>query len=243
MLIQPNQTLHETMDDLDFKLFNLEKKHKEHQFNLSDIGDFLPVGLLINHKNGSNLYMNKYSEQTLNLTSDEVKALGREYQNTILYDAEEYERIKAQIDRFFERKDETEVLSFFQRIRPYGQEEYEWMYITSKLFKRDSEKDPEERLMVACPVSMMGDMTKKVNRVLEENVYMKKNFNKFARLTRREKEVLSLVAQGYNTPSIADMLFISPHTVEQHRKNINYKIETNSFAELIRFAIAFDLAG
>jgi DNA-binding CsgD family transcriptional regulator len=70
---------------------------------------------------------------------------------------------------------------------------------------------------------------------------MKKNFRKFASLTKREKEILTLLALGYNSPSIAEELFISRYTVEQHRKNIKSKIEHKSFAELIRFAIAFDL--
>ena len=70
---------------------------------------------------------------------------------------------------------------------------------------------------------------------------MRKNFKKFAALTRREKEIVSLVALGNNNPQIAERLFISRHTVEQHRKNINRKLEFNTYRELILFAEVFEL--
>ena len=241
MFTSQNKTFGEIKDDLDLNLFSIDKKRKEKKFDIQDIGDFLPVGLLINHKNGSNKYMNRMSEQTLNFSMADLKKIGSDYQVKISYDVEEMDKIKKIIDGFYNRNDESEILSFFQRVRPYRSDNYEWMYITSKLYRRDPEKKPDERLVVACPVSLMGSMAKKINRVLDENYYMKKNFKKFAALTKREKEILSLLAQGYNNPSIADILFISRYTVEQHRKNLNAKIACKNFSELIRFAMAFDL--
>jgi DNA-binding CsgD family transcriptional regulator len=70
---------------------------------------------------------------------------------------------------------------------------------------------------------------------------MKNNFQIFSDLTRREKEIISLLAQGYDNPTIADKLFISRYTVEQHRKNIRSKTGFKRLAEIIRFAITFDL--
>ncbi len=43
-------------------------------------------------------------------------------------------------------------------------------------------------------------------------------------LTRREKEILDLIANGYSNQQIADELFISPHTVKTHLHNIFKKI-------------------
>ena len=241
MFTSQNKTFREIQNDLDVNLFSIDKKFKEKKFDITDIGDFLPVGLLINHKDGSNVYMNRMSEQTLNFSTDDLKELGSDYTSKICYDADEMRKLKKLINGFYERNDESEILSFFQKVRPFGSDEYEWMFITSKLFKRDREAPPKERLLVACPIKFMGNLSKKINRVLDENHYMKKNFKKFALLTKREKEVLMLLAQGQNNPAIADMLFISRYTVEQHRKNINSKIECKNFSELIRFAMAFDL--
>lgn len=56
------------------------------------------------------------------------------------------------------------------------------------------------------------------------------------RLTRRENEVLKLVAQGMSTNDIAEKLFISFNTVESHRKNLKTKFGARNGAELIRMA-------
>lgn len=56
------------------------------------------------------------------------------------------------------------------------------------------------------------------------------------RLTRRESEVLKLMAEGHSTQSIADTLFISFNTVESHRKNLRSKFGVHNGAELIRMA-------
>ena len=57
------------------------------------------------------------------------------------------------------------------------------------------------------------------------------------RLTRREMEVLQLVSEGVTTAGIATRLFISPQTVETHRKNLMQKFKVNNAASLIRKAI------
>jgi len=56
-------------------------------------------------------------------------------------------------------------------------------------------------------------------------------------LTRREKEVLQLIAEGLTNPQIAEKLFISPLTVDSHRKNLLTKLNVNNTAALIRLAV------
>lgn len=53
-------------------------------------------------------------------------------------------------------------------------------------------------------------------------------------LTRREKEVLLLIAQGLTNPQIAEQLFISLSTVESHRKSLMAKLNTSNTASLLR---------
>lgn len=55
-------------------------------------------------------------------------------------------------------------------------------------------------------------------------------------LTRREKEVLGLIADGMTNAAIAQKLFISVATVETHRKNLLAKLEAKNTASLIRKA-------
>lgn len=56
-------------------------------------------------------------------------------------------------------------------------------------------------------------------------------------LTKREYQVLGLVAQGKTNKQIADELFISVKTVETHKTHILEKLNLSNAAELIRYAI------
>ena len=57
-------------------------------------------------------------------------------------------------------------------------------------------------------------------------------------LTRREKEVLELIADGMTNAEIAQKLFISVTTVDTHRKNLLAKFETKNTAALIKIAVS-----
>ena len=59
----------------------------------------------------------------------------------------------------------------------------------------------------------------------------------YASLSKREKEVLPLVALGYNNRDIAEKLFISVKTVEVHKANIRKKLEVDSYADLLRYSM------
>ncbi len=60
-------------------------------------------------------------------------------------------------------------------------------------------------------------------------------------LTRREKEVLLLIAEGMTNNAIADKLFVSSTTVDSHRKNLLTKFDAKNTATLIRSAAHFQL--
>ena len=60
-------------------------------------------------------------------------------------------------------------------------------------------------------------------------------------LTHREKEVLHLIAEGYTNHQMAEKLFISPHTIDSHRKNLLNKFEVKNTAALINSAVKHNL--
>lgn len=55
-------------------------------------------------------------------------------------------------------------------------------------------------------------------------------------LTRREKEILVLLAEGFTTPEIAEKIFVSHWTVDGHRKSIMTKLNVKNTASLIKYA-------
>ena len=63
----------------------------------------------------------------------------------------------------------------------------------------------------------------------------------YSALTPREQEVLRLLAEGLSAKEIADKLFISQKTVENHRTNIMNKLHLHSTVELIRYAAKYGL--
>ncbi|CAM5356550.1 DNA-binding response regulator OS=Streptomyces chartreusis OX=1969 GN=CP983_39475 PE=4 SV=1 [Streptomyces chartreusis] len=60
-------------------------------------------------------------------------------------------------------------------------------------------------------------------------------------ITDREEEILKLVAEGHTSQEIADLLVISPKTVESHRANLLQKLGLKDRLELTRYAIRVGL--
>ena len=56
-------------------------------------------------------------------------------------------------------------------------------------------------------------------------------------LTPREKEILQLISEGYTNPQIAEKIFLSPFTVDSHRKNLMAKLGVKNTATLIKLAV------
>jgi DNA-binding NarL/FixJ family response regulator len=64
---------------------------------------------------------------------------------------------------------------------------------------------------------------------------------RYESLTRREQEVLRLLAEGLSAKKVAEKLFISPKTVENHRTNIMNKLDLHGTIELVRYAARLGL--
>ena len=60
-------------------------------------------------------------------------------------------------------------------------------------------------------------------------------------LTKREKEILKLVGEGYKNKEIAKLLYISSKTVEKHRSNLMTKLDLHNSASLTAYAIKMGL--
>ncbi|GJM64592.1 hypothetical protein PEDI_51440 [Persicobacter diffluens] len=96
-------------------------------------------------------------------------------------------------------------------------------------------------ISTSLPFNQVNHLTKKVNLALNDNVFMRKNWEKFASLSKREREVFNLIATGKSNTEIGELLFVSRETIKRHRKNIYYKLEINSIAGVLRYARAFVL--
>ena len=76
---------------------------------------------------------------------------------------------------------------------------------------------------------LIGDYLERVNKGEEQDSY--------AKLSEREKEVLQLTAQGYNSAEIGEMLALSANTVETYRRRCFEKLGIQHRSELVRYAL------
>lgn len=80
-----------------------------------------------------------------------------------------------------------------------------------------------------------------VFRLLNNRGQNRSQRDPYSTLTAREQEVLRLLAEGFTTREIAQQLYISPKTVENHRANLMKKLKLGSPVELIRYAARIGL--
>ncbi|WP_163337084.1 response regulator transcription factor [Desulfopila sp. IMCC35008] len=69
------------------------------------------------------------------------------------------------------------------------------------------------------------------------NSYRSDKRNLFQELTRREKQILQFVVDGYTSRQVADQLGLSPRTVDHHRSNLLKKFQMNNSVDLVNFAV------
>ena len=108
------------------------------------------------------------------------------------------------------------------------------------------------RQMVACDVNAIvmkdedtTELLTAISSVLDGNNYFSPHFRdcceqmeRYQPLSGREHEILKLIAEGLMTKDIADRLFVSPNTIEFHRKRIMRKLGVTNMAQLVKEGIA-----
>ncbi len=185
-------------------------------------------------------YLSQVGLQALGTTLPALRALGSGFGARYLNpcDAAEYgPKLAARLAR----GGDHEQVSLFQQMRADARQDWAWYLSAVRVFMRDEAGQPLLALTVACPLHPLSHLTPQVARLLDEHVFLRAKQPLFALLTRRERQVLALLALGKNSAAIADELFISAHTVITHRRNINAKLHPETQHELARFAYAFDL--
>jgi FixJ family two-component response regulator len=66
-------------------------------------------------------------------------------------------------------------------------------------------------------------------------------WDKYARLSKREREVMALVVKGMLNKQVADELSISEITVKAHRGRVTQKMNAPSLADLVKMAAALSV--
>jgi len=84
-------------------------------------------------------------------------------------------------------------------------------------------------------------VSKRVMGKFSQMTSNRNDFIRYGKLTHREKEILQLIAEGKSNIEIAEKLFISLKTVENHRMNVMRKLDLHKSIDLIKFALRLGL--
>ena len=98
-------------------------------------------------------------------------------------------------------------------------------------------------LIRACRAMMRGEpfMYPQTEHLLLSHAVSAEDAADVSQLTRREAQILALIAEGHTAREIAEQLVISPRTVDRHRENLLDKLELRNRVELTRYAIRVGL--
>lgn len=216
-------------------LFLIEKLIKEHNISLEDIGDKIPAFFHFNNPDLTISYLNKNGCDWIGHSKEEINKMGYDFFLKYIHP----DTLKFVFPRFLEfyrKQDTTKTICDFQKIWDPNEKTFKICLTVSKLCK-----SKPGFLTITQPLDSLEQYAKKIKRIIEEDVYARSNHHKYESLTTREKEIVVLLLKGLNNPQVADQLYISRRTVEQHRKNINRKLAISSFADLYKFGYAFDM--
>lgn len=137
--------------------------------------------------------------------------------------------------RDFFRHHKKETFTAFYKFR-HANGEFLWFYTAARLFKYDPAREIFEVLGVTLNLSEELTYGKNLKLFAQEKL-QKTNHKNINRITPREKEIIKYIANGFKMREIAELLGLSVHTVNNHRKNILIKLEMKNLAALVNFAV------
>ena len=219
----------------------LQQRMEEKIACFKDFFEELPAVVIIHYGSSQQVaYMSQRGLNILGVTLEQLLEAAADYDNTFFKPEESGEYYPKLFEKLYAFGDD-EQLTYFQHV--WSAKEVRWkLYLTaSKVFMRNDEGAAALILTTSTPVDEKHTMYSRVERLLEENAFLRSNKDLFASLTRREKEIIKLIAIGKNSTEIAAEFNLSEETIKTHRRNIKRKLNAESNYDIVRFAQAFDL--
>ncbi|RFN57840.1 response regulator transcription factor [Marixanthomonas ophiurae] len=143
-----------------------------------------------------------------------------------------------------EEKDGIDIMTEFKQLKTVPVV-YLTAYDSHDILKRAKQTMPfayllkpfnEVQLKVTIDLAYLN-YQKENDSIIENSDYTEQ----LEELTKREKEILVVIASGKTSKETGEYLNISSHTVEKHKKNIKKKLDLNTVGELVGFAMRSNL--
>ena len=230
-------TEREALADVAKNLHLLKNDLSEGLLDFADIKRIVPCYVHLNSSDDAAIkYVDLDVIKYFPISQEDVQKDGMDALTKICHPSD-LVKVTGSVANFFSNRDTWDSLSIIERLKNRGAPADEFnLYFT--VFRSFNES---QCLGITVPVSNVNNIANRLNELLDEHDFLKKNFERFTLLTKQEKKILQLLATGSNNPEISEKLSISRRTVENHRKSINKKLEIKNFAHLMRFAKAFNL--
>ncbi len=221
---------------------SLQQRIREKIATLRAIEEDSPSIIIVHLlKESSAIYMSPRGLDFLGITMEELTAMGAEY-HPRFFNMAFAENYVPKILGLLGRNNNDEIISYVQQVRASEKDEWTWYQSCTKIYLRDDEGDPVLIITNAIPLDAGSYIDPvKAERLLEENNFLRNNYHAFDQLTKREQEILRMMAIGDSSSRMAKKLHISPTTASTHRRNIKKKLRIKTNYDVMRFAQAFDL--
>lgn len=181
-------------------------------------------------------YTNKRHLELTGYSQEQIRAECPQFLNNIVH-PESLKSIRKFLPDFYATQNSHQTMFFIQYTQLAGDPHFSPIITFTKAPCKKVD------LVIRMPLKLekMGTMASKLDQIVEMDQFKLKHFKLFQKLTVREIEVLTLLANGHNNPQIAEDLCLSRQTIETHRKNLKRKLELHSFRDLMKYAFAFNL--
>lgn len=204
---------------------------------VSTLADDMPAPVHFNHARTLEIQLtNRVHAELTGYYFDEIQAIGVDFLPLVMH-PRTLTVAPTILPSFHAQKDSTQVMTFMQYIKPRGDSDY----LPVITFAKPPEDDTSPIVCISPFPSDFDRLSRKMERVVEMDTFQFKHFERFQSLTKREVQVLRMLATGHNNRQIAEALSISRPTVETHRKRLKAKLELKNFRDLWKFSIAFGL--
>lgn len=207
------------------------------KFQVNEIGDYVIGNVFVEGCKGvEDTYVKRSVSEIFNQNDQAVERLWLAYFE-FFFPPEENIVIKPELFHALRQMEHRKVHLFFQRVRPQNRSDYKWYFSTSRLCLPEGENVSSILFRYAFELNKSECCTSSN----KEEDYTQKYCKRALLLSRREKDIIKLIVEGKSSCDISEILFLSKHTVNNHRKNIIRKLEINNLCQLTKFAILFNI--
>ena len=240
-----------------FKMEEIEKLMdvKQHTFNV--LNHSVPMIYLLDYTTGKYVFVSSHCDAHLNFSCDKMMDGGVSFvldryhpEDLNLFNEQIFSDRLNMLKKIPVNEHKDHIFSFNYRVKD-GKGEFVNLLQRNTFIQSDEEGNPLLSMGVVTNINHFKtenpviQLLEKVDAVtgntalIQKNTYYLREEDKI--FSKRERDILPYVADGLTSKQIADKLFISEHTVINHKRNMQDKSDTQNSAGLINFAFRHHL--